>query len=131
MSLNYELNKIKNWEEMCITENEEGTILQPTTHALVFLMMNIGYSSITEDNWEDVWRRVYISEQLLGARRKQTFEGDTIDLFFRPENIWAHIGLTTNVGTTSFQEFAYSIMRDPSKDAEQQMRKFNEERNAA
>ena len=131
MSLDYNLKGIKNWESMCITGTDDCPILQPTTHALIVIMMNIGYTEITKDNWEDVWRRVYIYEKLLGARRKQTFEGNALDLFFRPEQIWAHIGLKTNFGIKSFSEFAYSIMKGPVKDAEQQMWKFKEERDAA
>jgi len=86
MSLNYQLTKIENYEELCwVKKGEEHYELNPVTHALIFATMVVDIGEITTKNYEEFYARM----TLFGKLNDITYP--TI------EDVRAHIGLHTNV----------------------------------
>ena len=58
----------------------------PTTHAMIWYMMTIGFMQITEDNWKKVYARLLLWQRLFDA------EGFKVT----PQIVYDRIGLSTN-----------------------------------
>lgn len=59
MSLDYQLTKIENYDEVCIQHfNDESWDLKLVTSHLIFMMLFIEMSGITRDNVGEVWARL-------------------------------------------------------------------------
>jgi hypothetical protein len=99
MSLDWDLTKIKNSEEVCWEKNEDGTDkLNPVTESLIWLTMGIGIGNITEDNASEVYCRVAMYEKLFGTMLSYWKDSKKVSVPITPEDIHNHIGLSTNVG---------------------------------
>jgi hypothetical protein len=146
MSLDYNLTKIANrdtlcWETRTGTPEEMAalvarvTFMGPdwawtddsktsvtrrsvTTHVLIFASMHVGFGSITEKNWEAYFERLSTVEQVLGPFRTSE-EGP---VFFTPDDVKAHIGLSTNVGAESPAKFNAKVARWRRENAAQTSR---------
>ena len=146
MSLDYNLTKIANrdtlcWETYTGTHEEMAalvarvTFMGPdwawtdashtsvtrrsvTTHVLIFASMHVGFGSITEKNWEAYFERLSTVEQVLGPFRTSE-EGP---VFFTPDDVKAHIGLSTNVGAESPAKFNAKVARWRRENAAQTSR---------
>ena len=90
MSLNYQLDKIKDYETVCYRKVEgEGRCMKVRTQELIHLTMALGMGKITEDNWRGFAARLRFYEDLFGPYNGE----DKIDV----ETVRQHIGLWTNV----------------------------------
>lgn len=146
MSLNYDLTKIVDrntlcWETFTGTPEEMNarvmrctfmgpdwswtdstktsvTRMSVTTHCLIFASMNVGMRQITEANWEEFYTRLSTVEQVFGAFR-QNEEGPA---YFTPEDVKAHIGLSTNVGDESKAKFNAKVARWHRENARKSLR---------
>lgn len=81
MSLNWDIGKCRDWEELN-SEEEWGT-----TQNLIFSMGVAGFHSVTEDNWPKVYARITNWGRLADPG------GDDM---FTPEDIERRVGLSTN-----------------------------------
>ena len=103
MSLDYNLTAIKNYREVCwLPDPTEGAkdgavILNPVTQALIFGAMAIGIGEITPATAEEFWQRVAMEEKINGSWLKQEQDGTMVDRLLTPADIYAHMGLRTNV----------------------------------
>lgn len=127
MSLNYELSKIKNWQEVTqkkvdpsvtqeeinrqimggasyyYEEDDEGnktyvSYMNPITNALIWGSMGIGMGQITEDNYHEFWMRMLIDDALNGFRITDVDDtGKRKPRAVTLEEVREHIGLRTNV----------------------------------
>ena len=103
MSLDFNLKKIKNYEELCWEEitnefGEKQKRINPVTEVIIFRTMAVGMGEITEANWEEFYRRVVFWEHLFGASVVvPDGEGGFMDHYLTPKDIYDHIGLSTNV----------------------------------
>lgn len=107
MSLNWDISKVKNWEELY----DKGTWkndfefepdpkgkekrLQTRTDALIWVTMSVGMGQITEKNHEEFFKRVAFLETIGSAYRMRGGKPVKYTL----EDIKRHIGLSTNVST--------------------------------
>lgn len=107
MSLNWTVENVEDFENRCYTEatvdqpmkgvKKGDTILSPTTEALIWISLSVGLGAITEKNWEKWYARAHTVEKLGGAFRWQLSDGEREELFLTPEDVYRHIGLSTNV----------------------------------
>lgn len=87
------------------------------TEALVDLSMACGFDEIKETNALEVARRIATYERKKGALL-MTRQGPGTDLMPAPitfEDVWNHVGLSTNASTVSRKEFVehYGPLADP------------------
>lgn len=104
MSLNWNLSAIKDNESLCWVnkgpgeDGEDEHEMHPVTHALIWATMAVDLGEITEKNWQEFWARVAVHEEVCGAFIFQHEKGKGPEpVFITPEQVKAHIGLTTNV----------------------------------
>lgn len=104
MALTWNVTKILGHETVTTLRDTDGDPIivdgseqwHPVTQTLVFALMGIGVREITEQNVDEVWRRIALA-QALG----QVITRDPIT----PADVVRHIGLSTNVSTFTATEF--------------------------
>jgi hypothetical protein len=142
MSLNYNFTKIVNADTLCwetytgTTEELEALVrrvtfmgpdwswasvtrMSVTTHCMIWASIHVGLSGITEKNWQEFYTRLSTVERTLGAFRSD--EART-PVFFTPEDVRAHIGLSMNVGDESKAKFNAKIARWHRENARKALR---------
>lgn len=114
MSLNYDLQKIDNFRDLCYErkpldeltgggdwweEDGEGVRQNPVTKSLIFATMEVGLGSITKQNAVEFYARLSLVEKVRGAyvRRIPEDGGRPVEEPITLEQVQAHIGLSTNV----------------------------------
>ena len=102
MSLNWNVSNIADSEAVCFHHyTEDGNParrLSQSTELLIFTTMVVGFGRITENNYQEFYKRVALFERLRGAVRvKKGDSGKFVDDPYTLEDIRQHIGLTTNV----------------------------------
>lgn len=104
MSLDWHLDKIENYKEVCWIDHEsgEGHRLNPVTEALIFNTMAIDIGNITKDNAAEVYARTKILESVNGCLLIKEGKDSPITI----EDITAHIGLWCNVSFKPRKEWA-------------------------
>lgn len=94
MSLDFNVTKIKGYDNTSddgIGYGPSG--LSPVTHSIVFACLTTGIGEITERTASEFWARICLYEKLEGAFLS-TPDGPRP---FTMEDVYNHIGLTTNV----------------------------------
>lgn len=130
MSLNFDLSKVANYRTTCYETIEDtperlealvnaewayegddrthAIRLNPVTSVLIFATMSVMMGSITEKNWQEFYARLYMRETALGAMMR---DGAGLPVKVTPEQVRAHIGLTTNVRVESAGKFNGWLVR--------------------
>lgn len=152
MSLNWNLTKIVNKDELCwIGEKGEET-LNPVTEALIWLTMEIDIGRFTEKNIGEVIFRLRVFSRLFGKPLTRSVvrclgcrgvisEGTTCHACteefpkfgdfeyydFSQEEVRAHIGLSTNVGDESRAAFFRNVRDRLEREIEREIRNEREE----
>jgi hypothetical protein len=110
MSLNYELSKIENFEEVCYEPHPDGDgrRMKAVTHAIIMGTMTVGMGQITPETASTFYARMKAVEKLHGWWVVNGADGTGIPI--TPEDIRNHIGLRTNVGKESDAAWAKRIM---------------------
>ena len=102
MSLNFKLDKIKNYTEVC----HKGEELHPVTNGLIWSTMTVGLGEITAKNIDEWLIRLALADKLFGT---MMFVGsgpnERQPRPFTREELVAHIGLTTNVSNETRNQF--------------------------
>ena len=100
MSLDYNLGQIKNYKEICYSEpDKEGFVeLHPVTHAIIWTCIAVELNGVKEDNIDE-W--VFRQEFLTRLGKGNFFNKRNLSR----EELMSHIGLSTNVSTTSRLQF--------------------------
>lgn len=93
MSLDFDLANIKDKDTLCYQQVDGECQYSSLTYSLIWTMIPIAVSSITRENVEKVFQRIYAYEHLRGAMRQANGK----PVYFTFEEVKAHIGLTTNV----------------------------------
>jgi hypothetical protein len=94
MSLNWNAEKVENYEQVCLIGEGDEKRLNPVTHALIFHTMSVGLGSITKENAAKFYARVALVEKIDGA---SCHDGKD-PYYITADDVRNHIGLTTNVG---------------------------------
>ena len=123
MSLDWNLTKIENREEVCWEKDENGNDkLNPVTESLIWLTMGIGMGSITEENEFAFYSRIAVYEKLFGTILSYWKDTKRVEVPITPADIHQHIGLTTNVSKESDASFRKRIVENFTRE---QKRKFD------
>jgi len=82
---------------------------------------------ITEDNWKEVFKRLYIYEQITGCSRIYN-NGDhkVRKMYIEPEEIYSLIGMAVNAGNKTNAEFYKAMMVRPIDGAEYALRNMED-----
>lgn len=115
MSLNFKLDKIKNYE----TVTRKGDELNPVTNALIWSTMSVGLGSITEKNLQEWLVRLAFSDKLFGTMLKKDGE----DRPFTRDELVAHIGLSCNVCDESRVKWTKRMTEHFMREAEYKLKK--------
>lgn len=121
MSLNWNLSKIKDHETVCWVGEE----MNPVTHSLLFSTMIVDMGEITEKNVDEFYFRTKVSSKVGGPpmrRVNEEAEGGFEGVDYSYEDIRKHIGLHTNVCTTSRAAFLKKIGKCLERDVEATIR---------
>lgn len=125
MALTWDLNKINNYEEVCWFKNDDGSDkLNPKTEGLIWLTMAIGMGSITEDNADVFFSRISTYEKLFGSILSMYGDNGREEVPITPEDVYAHIGLRTNVAKESDASFRKGMFDRASDSAKNSFKNF-------
>lgn len=114
MSLDFRLEKIANYEDLCWVEipQENGEDpkyrINPVTDALIWTTLIVGVPKITEKNVDEFHRRVRMFEHVCGP--VLTKNCGTPSPLTR-EQIEQHIGLSTNADTCTVTQFNKKVAK--------------------
>ena len=100
MALNFNMTKVKNFEQVCY---ETGGMLTGSTISIVWMLPVIGMPGITKATAKFVYLRIATYESLFGPLRG--LEPITM------EEVLAHVGLTANVGFETDAKWERRIMK--------------------
>lgn len=99
MPLTYDLTKVQNFEDVCfvgpVIKGTTERKWNPVTESLIFATLEVGIGEITNDNWQEFYRRLRISEKVSGPYLINVAETDQTRLI-TPKEVKQHIGLKTN-----------------------------------
>ncbi len=136
MSLDWNVSEVKNWEEVIrvpmnpdwtpeevrsVQDNHDTWVddsgnpthyMSPITSALIWGSLLHGFKKITKDNYHEVWMRLAMEDAVQRQGRIFTRSEDrpryrSINL----EEVYAHIGLTTNVSPVTKTEFYNRLLK--------------------
>lgn len=128
MALTWDLGEIANWKTTCrldVRTNDEGEevwTLNPLTDALIWSTMGVGIGKITEDNYEEFYRRMCALAKIHGPMLRNAEGPRGITL----AEVRAHIGLTCNVSFQHDLEFQMGLGRRVNEDASAALRTAKE-----
>lgn len=99
MSLDFRLDKIKDYEDLCWTENSNGKYeLAWKTDKLIWATMSVSMGEITEKNWREFYLRMLLDPYSPVNIYKDTGKTAVPEWHrIKIEDVFNHIGLTTNV----------------------------------
>lgn len=106
MSLNFKLDKIDDHRTVCFDGNGR---LKAATQSLIWATIVLDMGEITEANAGEFYARIVVWSKLVGWFWVMW---DGHDYVVTPEDIVAHIGLTTNVRTRTRHQW-YARMINP------------------
>ena len=95
MSLNWHIEEIKNYKELCWDKDKN---LNPITDVLIWCSLGVSIGEITIKNWKDFYLRVHLQEEWRG-----TYLNDKKGKpkYITKQDVFNHIGLYTNVSNES------------------------------
>jgi hypothetical protein len=100
MALHWDLTEITDHENRCFYHDENGAegpgdYMEPVTNALIWSTMGIGMGEITEENYEEFYRRLVAMALASGSTMLLTGKGKNRPITL--SEVKAHIGLKCNV----------------------------------
>lgn len=130
MALNWDLTRIKDFEDVCYRVAEEDDphrdvkkgdkLLNVVTESLIFATMAAGIGMITKKNWKKFYSRISFVEKSRGSFRS----GQKGPVFFSAEEVRAHIGLTCNVSDESDTKWLRRIYENHAREREYECREL-------
>ncbi len=102
MALNWNIEKVKNRKE--IQTGSEASI----TDSLIWATMVVGFTSITEQNYHEFYKRLHLSELVKGTFLNK----DGKSSYITEDDVKRRIGLSTNAGSFSRTEFMRRLSKN-------------------
>lgn len=102
MSIDFDLSKIEDYENLCYVEIDDKISFSIKTNGIVWLSHFIGMNEITEDNWMAFYARVSIWQKCAGAVIE---DGYGNPIMITPSDIKSHIGFHSNVAPMTKNQF--------------------------
>lgn len=121
MSLDWSIERIKNFQALCWIPDGDGTAsLNATTNSLIWATMSVGINEITEKNYNEFYLRfkIFAKTRDSGAVLWGAVEGEQeqgkheINLI----DIYQHIGLSTNASSKSRTQFMKDLFLTMERD---------------
>lgn len=102
------------------SKTEEWIEFADLREALIWALLVVKFPpksvwAITEQNWQTIYKRLYMLEKVGGAYRSYMNKDD---VYFSPEEIHSMIGFRVNAGSMSDAEYKKYIYTVLSRDAE-------------
>ena len=119
MALHWNIGDIANFKELChinVRTNDEGEEIcdiNPVTDSLIWSTMAVGMGEITEDKYEEFYRRMVALAKIHGPMLRNEDGSMAITL----ADVRAHIGLKCNVSFQHDLEFQMGLGRRVNQDA--------------
>jgi hypothetical protein len=98
MSLNWNLEDIKDWESVCRDDDGKQS---PVTHALIMVTMGLDLPGITEANVDEFAWRLDMYQRMFGPLLVGVENDEFVKIPVTTEDVRAHVGLATNVSPVS------------------------------
>lgn len=117
MPLTWDVTEIKDYETVTTHPNKPDE-WHPVTQALIWLALACDFGSITEKNWQEVYIRIHMQENANGPMRTETY--------ITPDDVRRHIGLRTNVSTTTMNQYRIKLAKFLEREAQHALRQFLE-----
>lgn len=111
MALTWNVSKVKNYKVVTTDPNDPNK-WAPVTRALITLTIPLGMNHITEKNYEEFFARVVATELVNGPMLYKVTKDGKVDTPITIEDVYAHIGLTTNASSGSKARFWNGITKD-------------------
>lgn len=142
MALHWDVTNVEDYETRCFYRAAEDDpsgdykkgdrLVSALTNTLIWASMSVGLSGITEKNWRQWYARMHACEKLGGAWRFRVVRDEDgkptkEPVFVTPEDVYRHIGLSTNVGRETDAQWRKRIVQRHLDDfARSAARAFNE-----
>jgi len=117
MALNFNLEGIENYKEVCFDDVGERT---PVTELLIFTTIHVGLGEITEKNAAEFYARMIIIHKLHDIG----IVTPTGTVLLDPEHVQKHIGLTTNVPNETRSEWTRRMFNNKRSVTEDYCRNY-------
>ncbi|MHA2265430.1 MAG: hypothetical protein ACXAEN_23830 [Candidatus Thorarchaeota archaeon] len=120
MSLNYSLEKIKDFEDLYVGSDESGWHIKGPYQSIIFSMMSIDMQRITEDNFDEVLFRSVLFETMF-LRHKRTYQEIIEDV---EPVLRRMIGLSVNVTPVPRSKWLRRMMKNYEQDITRSIKTF-------
>ncbi len=117
MSLDFDVSKIEDHANVTTAPHNgfnDKPQWHPVTSGLVWASIPCGFSGITEQNLDLVWRRVSLWQAVIGAFQS----GPEGDVPTTKEDLRRHIGLRTNASGKTEKEFMETLHKQIERNNE-------------
>lgn len=108
MSLDYNLTNVRDYENLYEDAGDDMVRLNPLTEMLIFGTMIVDMGEITEKNWREFFVRFNAANQVMRVWVDIQSKKPTS---VSADDIKRHIGLKTNVVTTSKAKFMDKLIK--------------------
>jgi hypothetical protein len=120
MALHWDLTAIEDHKTICWEHRENGQdgpgeYMSDITNGFIWATMSVGLGEITEENYEEFYRRL-IALSLVNGKPLR-YGGDTPDRDYTLAEVRAHIGLKCNVSNINALAFTFRLGRNVSENA--------------
>lgn len=105
MALHWDLSGIKDNDTVCYTREGDECQVKGTTECIIWMSMFIDMGNWTAKAMPEVWRRVKVYEEVLGAVRVRYTDHGSLPCPLTMDEVLAHQGLSTNVINTTARQF--------------------------
>jgi hypothetical protein len=111
MTLDLNWSRVFDYENVCeMIDPETGRRSStPKVYVLGVLMMHVGINHLTHDNAAEFYTRIKLIEACFGGGLMQDNKGKLVGI--TAEDVYNHVGLTSNVSTYTTMQF-YKHLRD-------------------
>ena len=118
MSLNWNLEAIKDHKQVCWIGDDDDAHMNPVTEVLIWGTMAVGLGSITDKNVDEFAARFRIMEKVHGSF---LVKGKGKPWLLTDEDFIAHIGLVCNVSNETRAKWAGRIFTNKQTSITEQL----------
>jgi len=118
MGLEWDISKISDYKSVCFVSIDGGEpTLRPVTESILYLAHHIGMDKITKKNWVEfavrckileVFGKTLLTQEISDPNNPENVR--TVGRNPGPMEIYAHVGLTTNVETITSAKFKRNVV---------------------
>jgi len=101
----WEAHNVANFEQLVILDGNGQKFLNFASCALINTMPMVGITEITEETKRDLWVRITIFHAMNGSSFYFKQENKQTPVFLTQQDIYRHVGLSTEGANYSFVEF--------------------------